>query len=339
MIYTTENKVFFTAPKGAAKGFQSLKNGDTVSAKILSLKDGGTARIFFNGAVFEGTVSGGLKEGDFLKMRVIIKEVLGDAKVFLVPETKGEVQVQSKNSVNFFSELGLPKTELSSAVLNFLTASGSRLNGDSAYKLFAFLKDLPKKKTLSKAVFAAGLMLNKGIELNEDIFKTVYAAIFGEENSESGGEQKDEIQEDENEVLELLNHLHKGGLNWAVFPFKKELEDTGLFGVKGPDKGNTETDEKNGLFVNGSLALLLDLNLKTVRLTVLHCKFKNEDWVFILKDKIFAFECENVKFTEKEITAVKELFLTCLQENGLNGIEVRYGINNEAEFKGVDIMI
>ena len=102
MIYTDGTKVFFTASRRAASGSMSLKNGDIVNAKILSLKTDGAARIFFNGNIFEGNVSGSLKEGDSLKMRVVIDS----DRVLLIPE-KGD---DASSAKDIFSKLGLPQS-------------------------------------------------------------------------------------------------------------------------------------------------------------------------------------------------------------------------------------
>ena len=201
MIYTDGTKVFFTASRRAASGSMSLKNGDIVNAKILSLKTDGSARIFFNGNIFEGNVSGSLKEGDSLKMRVVIDS----DRVLLIPEKGDDVS----SAKDIFSKLGLPQNELTSSILAFFTTIESRLDEKSINRIFNFLH----KKTAAKAsgraplkekeknAFAASLIESKGIELSDELFLQIYEAIFG------GGREKND-----DEVLEMINHL-KGAVS------------------------------------------------------------------------------------------------------------------------------
>ena len=121
MVYTNKTEFFFTSIR-ADSAFQNLKHGDIVTAKILSLKQGGSARIFFNGANFEGKVLGNnLKEGDSVKMRVVINS----DKILLVPENENP---KIPGNETIFSKLGLPKNELTSAVLSFFISSNIRLD-------------------------------------------------------------------------------------------------------------------------------------------------------------------------------------------------------------------
>lgn len=318
MIYTAENNSVFSIQERSQSGGVNLKDGDIVSAKILSLKDGGNARIFFNGTVFDGTVSGNLKEGNILRMRVVIKSAQGGGadRIFLIPEPENiSEKFQPYNTFSLFSKLGLPKNELSSAILSFLTASEHRLDDDTAVRLFRFLKNT--KKDVKKAAFVAGLLENKGIEPDDNVFKKVYAALFGNENRREPDKNGHKPDDDE-DVLKLLNHMQSGALHWLVFPFKRNI------------------GEKT---VDGSLALLLDLQLKVGRLTVMRCKFENEEWIFILKDNRFSFECESRAITEKEKNSLQTLFSQCLVESGLTGISVAYGITEDWDFDGVNIVV
>lgn len=321
MIYTSENNFFFSSPARTENAISRLKHGDIVSAKIISLHSDGKARIFFNGSVFEGTVLGNVKDGALLKMQVVIQ----GEKIFLVPmEEKPETGVIKQS--NFFTELGLPQGELASAILSFLMTSGNGLRGNSAAKLFSFLRNTKTDK--KKAVFSAGLLENKGIVLKEDIFKNVYSVLFGEDDEypKNGNFEKKEdseqnmmttkaepqhcaeAAEDKEElysIFELLNHKRTGCLHWLVLPFEKNLSSTKI---------------------TGALAMLLDLNLKICRRIAVHCNTENEKWAFVLKEKQFGFICENLSFSEKEINAMEELFSACLEKNGVSGITVKYGI-------------
>lgn len=321
MIYASENNFFFSSSARNEKPVINLKHGDIVSAKIVSLHSDGKARIFFNGSVFEGTVLGNLKDGTLLKMQVVIQ----GEKIFLVP-LEEQTETGFVKQSNFFTELGLPQGELSSAILSFLMASESGLTGNSASKIFSFLRNTKNDK--KKAAFSAGLLENKGIELKEEIFKKVYSALFGEDSKDfedgnfekkAGDEQhtvtvKAELKncsedakdkEDQNAIFELLNHKRSGSLHWLVLPFEKKL-------------GTVQT--------TGTLAVLLDLNLKTCRRIAVHCNTENEKWIFILKEKHLRFKCENISFSEKEIKVMEELFSACFEKNGLLGITVTYGI-------------
>ncbi len=302
MIYTDGTKVFFTASRRAASGSMSLKNGDIVNAKILSLKTDGAARIFFNGNIFEGNVSGSLKEGDSLKMRVVIDS----DRVLLIPE-KGD---DASSAKDIFSKLGLPQNELTSSILAFFTAIESRLDEKLINRIFNFLH----KKTAAKAsgraslkekeksTFAASLIESKGIELSDELFSQIYEAIFG------GGREKND-----DEVLEMINHLKGEGLHWIILPFDREFDSSKA---------------------SGSLALLLDISLKALKSMVLRCNFKNsgedESWIFSLKDKEFTFMREDTELSQKEKTNLEKLFTSCLTEAGFfdsdtASVFVRYG--------------
>lgn len=304
MIYTDGTKVFFTASRRADSGSMSLKNGDIVNAKILSLKTDGAARIFFNGNIFEGNVSGSLKEGDSLKMRVIIDS----DRVLLIPEKGNE----TSSAKDVFSKLGIPQNELTSSILAFFTAMESRLDQKSINRIFNFLH----KKTAAKAsgraslkekeksVFAASLIESKGIELSDELFSQIYEAIFG------GGREKND-----DEVLEMLNHLKGEGLHWIILPFDRDFDSSKA---------------------SGSLALLLDISLKELKSLVLRCNFKkapsekSEPWIFSLQDKEFTFMREDSELSQKEKTDLEELFTSCLTETGFfdsdtSSVFVRYG--------------
>lgn len=353
-MYTRETQFFFVSRR-AESGFYSLKNGDIVSAKILSVKAGGFARIFFNGSIFEGRISGNLKEGDALKMRVVIE----GGRVLLVPES--ENLGETRRSETVFSKLGLPKNELTSAVLSFLTSSASRLEEGHINKLLAFLKDIKKDK--AKAVFAGGLLESKGIEPDEAVFNRVYALIFGDED-EAGSRQKkdkpdggafayadadraggrsaqkdsersDSFDAEDLALFEMLNHTRSNGMHWIVIPFKKDFS---VAGNKTYEKTAASNLEKK---ITGSLSLLLDLNLKTCRNIVLRCKVQNEAWLFSIKDKVCTFMQEGAAFSEKEKAALQELLSVCLAENGAAGIGVKYGRQplDEDELLPLDVRV
>ena len=302
MIYTDGTNVFFTASRRAASGSMSLKNGDIVNAKILSLKTDGAARIFFNGNIFEGNVSGSLKEGDSLKMRVVIDS----DRVLLIPE-KGD---DASSPKDIFSKLGLPQNELTSSILAFFTAIESRLDEKSINRIFNFLhkktaakasgRDSLKEK--EKSAFAASLIESKGIELSDELFSQIYEAIFG------GGSEKND-----DEVLEMINHLKGDGLHWIILPFDREFDSSKA---------------------SGSLALLLDISLKELKSLVLRCNFKSsgedESWIFSLQDKEFTFMREDIELSQKEKTDLEKLFTSCLTETGFfdsdtASVFVRYG--------------
>ncbi|MGI5085631.1 hypothetical protein [Treponema putidum] len=301
MIYTDGTKVFFTASRRADSGSMSLKNGDIVNAKILSLKTDGAARIFFNGNIFEGNVSGSLKEGDSLKMRVIIDS----DRVLLIPEKGNE----TSSAKDVFSKLGIPQNELTSSILAFFTAMESRLDQKSINRIFNFLYKKTGKpagkaslKEKEKNVFAASLIENKGIELSDELFSQIYAAVFG------GGREKND-----DEVLEMLNHLKGEGLHWIILPFDREFDSSKA---------------------SGSLALLLDISLKKLKSLVLRCNFKNsgedESWIFSLQDKEFTFMREDSELSQKEKTNLEKLFTSCLTEaeffdSDTASVFVRYG--------------
>ncbi|MGI0509327.1 hypothetical protein HH007_09315 [Treponema denticola] len=302
MIYTDGTKVFFTASRRAASGSMSLKNGDIVNAKILSLKTDGAARIFFNGNIFEGNVSGSLKEGDSLKMRVVIDS----DRVLLIPE-KGD---DASSSKDIFSKLGLPQNELTSSILAFFTAIESRLDEKSINRIFNFLhkktagkaSDRASLKEKEKSAFAASLIESKGIELSDELFSQIYEAIFG------GGSEKND-----DEVLEMINHLKGDGLHWIILPFDREFDSSKA---------------------SGSLALLLDISLKELKSLVLRCNFKSsgedESWIFSLQDKEFTFMREDIELSQKEKTDLEKLFTSCLTETGFfdsdtASVFVRYG--------------
>ncbi|UTC62121.1 hypothetical protein E4O05_11480 [Treponema sp. OMZ 787] len=307
MIYTDGTKLFFTASRRADSASMSLKNGDIVNAKILSLKTDGAARIFFNGHIFEGNVSGALKEGDSLKMRVLIE---GD-RIFLLPEKGSE----ASSSKDVFSKLGLPQNELISNIIAFFTATESRLDEKSINRIFNFLHkktDKPAGKASDRAslkekergAFAASLIESKGLELSDELFAQIYAAIFG------GGRDKND-----DEVLEMINHLKGGGLHWIILPFEREFDSSKAA---------------------GSLALLLDIGLKELKSLVLRCNFKKESsdegesWIFSLQDKEFSFMRENAELSQKEKADLEKLFTSCLTETGFfdsetSSVFVRYG--------------
>ena len=302
MIYTDGTKVFFTASRRAASGSMSLKNGDIVNAKILSLKTDGAARIFFNGNIFEGNVSGSLKEGDSLKMRVVIDS----DRVLLIPE-KGD---DASSAKDIFSKLGLPQNELTSSILAFFTAIESRLDEKSINRIFNFLhkktagkaSDRASLKEKEKSAFAASLIESKGIELSDELFSQIYEAIFG------GGKEKND-----DEVLEMINHLKGDGLHWIILPFDREFDSSKA---------------------SGSLALLLDISLKELKSLVLRCNFKSsgedESWIFSLQDKEFTFMREDTELSQKEKTNLEKLFTSCLTETGFfdsdtASVFVRYG--------------
>ncbi|AIN93845.1 hypothetical protein H0R90_01830 [Treponema putidum] len=309
MIYTDGTKVFFTASRRADSGSMSLKNGDIVNAKILSLKTDGAARIFFNGNIFEGNVSGSLKEGDSLKMRVIIDS----DRVLLIPEKGNE----TSSAKDVFSKLGIPQNELTSSILAFFTAMESRLDQKSINRIFNFLYKKTGKpagkaslKEKEKNVFAASLIENKGIELSDELFSQIYAAVFG------GGREKND-----DEVLEMLNHLKGEGLHWIILPFDRDFDSSKA---------------------SGSLALLLDISLKELKSLVLRCNFKkapsekSEPWIFSLQDKEFTFMREDSELSQKEKTDLEKLFTSCLTEAGFfdsdtSSVFVRYGEPSKSE--------
>ncbi len=343
MVYSTENKVFLSTTRAGA-GFKSLNNGDLVNAKILSLKENGTARIFFNGNIFEGSVSGSIKEGDALRMRVLITA----EKVLLVPESENLAQEKPLGE-SLFSQLGIPKNELSSAILSFLMTGNQKIEEKSILKIFNFLKKI--KKDPKKAVYAAGLLENKGVELDKELFKKVYSLIFGEEfgddftdnlNGNSGDEENnDDKKNNENyqenlsenfaknndpssaddfEILAMLNHINSGYLHWIVFPFEKNI---------------------NEIPAKGSVSFLVDVNLKTLNRLILHCKLRKESWIFSLKDSTLTFmqEDPDKKITAKEAKNMEALFSACLKENSLDFIKVKYGIIFENEVNSIDIKV
>ncbi|UTC75476.1 hypothetical protein E4O03_01735 [Treponema sp. OMZ 792] len=299
MIYTDGTKLFFTASRRADSASMSLKNGDIVNAKILSLKTDGAARIFFNGHIFEGNVSGALKEGDSLKMRVIIDS----DRVFLLPEKGSE----TSSSKDIFSKLGLPQNELISNIIAFFTATETRLDEKSINRIFNFLQKKAAKAALKekeRGAFAASLIESKGLELSDELFSQIYAAIFG------GGRDKND-----DEVLEMINHLKGEGLHWIILPFEREFDSSKAA---------------------GSLALLLDIGLKELKSLVLRCNFKkepsgaDESWIFSLHDKEFTFMREDAELSKKEKEDLEKLFTFCLKESGFFDSEaasvfVRYG--------------
>ncbi|UTC78732.1 hypothetical protein E4O04_12305 [Treponema sp. OMZ 799] len=299
MIYTDGTKLFFTASRRADSASMSLKNGDIVNAKILSLKTDGAARIFFNGHIFEGNVSGALKEGDSLKMRVIIDS----DRVFLLPEKGSE----TSSSKDIFSKLGLPQNELISNIIAFFTATETRLDEKSINRIFNFLQKKAAKSSLKekeRGAFAASLIESKGLELSDELFSQIYAAIFG------GGRDKND-----DEVLEMINHLKGEGLHWIILPFEREFDSSKAA---------------------GSLALLLDIGLKELKSLVLRCNFKkepsgaDESWIFSLHDKEFTFMREDAELSKKEKEDLEKLFTFCLKESGFFDSEaasvfVRYG--------------
>lgn len=317
MIYTDGTKVFFTASRRAASGSMSLKNGDIVNAKILSLKTDGAARIFFNGNIFEGNVSGSLKEGDSLKMRVVIDS----DRVLLIPE-KGD---DASSAKDIFSKLGLPQNELTSSILAFFTAIESRLDEKSINRIFNFLhkktagkaSDRASLKEKEKSAFAASLLESKGFELSDELFSQIYEAIFG------GGREKND-----DEVLEMINHLKGEGLHWIILPFDREFDSSKA---------------------SGSLALLLDISLKALKSMVLRCNFKSsgedESWIFSLQDKEFTFMREDIELSQKEKTDLEELFTSCLTETGFfdsdtASVFVRYGEPSKYELPlSVDLRV
>ncbi len=303
-------EIFFSAIR-VENSSQGLKNGQIVRAKILNLQGNGSTRIFFNGNIFEGTIAGSVKEGDMLNMRVLITE----GKIFLVPDDGKGVQRLAQND-SLFTQLGLPKNELSSAILSFLMTSESRFDEKTTARLFNFLKNIKKNK--KKATFAAGIIENKGLELNKELFRKVYPILFGEEFEDDNEKNlqnfltdnnspKKDTNDQDNEILELINHINSGKLHWLVLPFDKQINDTQA---------------------KGSVSLLLDTKLKNCRKLVMHCKLGEENWLFSLKDKQFIFMQENGEtaqpFSKKEQRAMEELFTFCLQENGLDDISVKY---------------
>ncbi|UTC66320.1 MULTISPECIES: hypothetical protein [unclassified Treponema] len=305
MIYTDGTKLFFTASRRADSASMSLKNGDIVNAKILSLKTDGAARIFFNGHIFEGNVSGALKEGDSLKMRVLIE----GERIFLLPEKGSE----TSSSKDIFSKLGLPQNELISNIIAFFTATETRLDEKSINRIFNFLQKKAAKSSLKekeRGAFAASLIESKGLELSDELFSQIYAAIFG------GGRDKND-----DEVLEMINHLKGEGLHWIILPFEREFDSSKAA---------------------GSLALLLDIGLKELKSLVLRCNFKKESsdegesWIFSLQDKEFSFMSENAELSQKEKADLEKLFTSCLTETGFFDSEtasvfVRYGEPSKCE--------
>ena len=140
---------------------------------------------------------------------------------------------------------------MTSSILAFFTAIESRLDEKSINRIFNFLH----KKTAGKAsgraslnekkksAFAASLIESRGIELSDELFSQIYEAIFG------GGSEKND-----DEVLEMINHLKGEGLHWIILPFDREFDSSKA---------------------SGSLALLLDISLKELKSLVLRCNFKS----------------------------------------------------------------
>ncbi len=324
-MLNSAREIFFSAIR-VENNFQGLKNGQLVTAKILNLQENGSARIFFNGKTFEGTIAGSVKEGDALNMRVLITE----GKILLVPNSEGGIQKLSQND-SLFAQLGLPKNELSSAILSFLMTSETRIDVKTSTRLFEFLKNIKKNK--KKAVFLAGLLQNKGLKLDEELFKKVYPLVYGEE---FGEEQEDNLShnfanpdkeqknnsEDE-EILNLINHIANEKLHWIVLPFDKQI---------------------NELTAKGSVSLLLDTKLKQLRKLVMHCKLGEESWLFSLQDKELKFmqeENETSKIlSKKEEKAMEDLLQLSLQENGLSNISVKYeSIFKEDRPSSIDLSV
>lgn len=295
MLKTANNSLVLFSDNIVNNHSVKLKHGDTISVKILNLKKNGTSRIFLNGKVFEGIVSGNLKEGDIIKMNVVIN----NQKIFLVPQTS---LIEEKKE-NIFLKLGLPQNEISSAIISFLMTSEMKLNKNSIIKLLNFLKKIDKNK--KQSVFTACLLENKNIELQEDIFNIIDSLIFGGEYKEHHYDKDGFLLSENYELLELLNHQSSKHLHWIVLPFKKE---------------------EDKLLIKGSLCLLLDISLKTCRKFVLHCKMENEDWVFMLQNKLLTLQCENKYLTGTEMQEIEKMILLCLQQYGLTDIQVRYGI-------------
>lgn len=339
MVYTNKTEFFFTSIR-ADSAFQNLKHGDIVTAKILSLKQGGSARIFFNGANFEGKVLGNnLKEGDSVKMRVVINS----DKILLVPENENP---KIPGNETIFSKLGLPKNELTSAVLSFFISSNIRLDETGINKIIRFLKNTKKDK--NKAAFAAGLIESKGISLDKNIFDKVYSIIFGEKDSEEEQNKKSQEEQgiknnkefsentissfnqdfnnDDLEIFEMINHIRDKSLQWIVMPFKKNFENA----IDLIDK------DKN---ISGTIALLLDTNLKTCKTIVLRCKIGKEIWIFSVKDKTCTFMQEKSGFTKHEKESMENLLSICFAENSIFNLKVKYGSPSyESDISGLDIM-
>lgn len=344
LIRSTNSSFFISSqPNGHIKS-ENLHNGDIVSAKILSLHLDGKARVFFNGTTFNGNVLGKIQEGDVLKMQVLIQ----DGKVFLVPVEESSASFKPM-AERIFSDLGLPKNQLTSSIISFLVSSERTLDTNTIIKLFNFLKN--KNADTKKAAFSAGLLDGKGVELNDEIFKKVYSSIFSEEDGSNefandGNQKNDDDQHEQhieqqnlffsdqdlqnynlekfykninenNSIFELINHLPSKNLHWIVLPFEKQMSETKLV---------------------GSVSILLDINLKTFKQVVLYCDIESEKWTFILKDNFLTFECENSQFEKDKMKTLEKLLTECLNLSNLKNCVIKYGINSN-EIQPIDLLI
>ncbi|MEL3899345.1 hypothetical protein [Treponema phagedenis] len=285
-----------------------LKDGETVSVRLLSPPENGKALVLIKGQQIEASVLQNLKKGDILRVTVAIKE----STVFLSPQK----ETFTEQTQPLFQQLGLPVTEANVALLSTLQTIQSKDMPQILSQLAARIKKLPQNQ--KEAAFLLGILKDRKIDLHDEVFSLILGLLTGNADDHS----KNKANQDDSDIFKLINHKKGSHLHWIVIPFQKELAAKTW---------------------KGSLALLLNLPKNTCEELVLRAKTDTACWIFVLKGTDCYIEnAAETKLSKTKKTAYCRLLQHELQALGLKNIRVEYGISSKSAYfplAGIDISV
>lgn len=325
MIQKTNEKFFIVLDTPHARKLV-LKNGEIVTARIISKKDDTTARIHVRGFSFTAHTPASVKQGQIFRMLVQVR----DNQLVLTPllPNIAENEHALASQLSQYPDSALAET----MVKNFLDMHAP-LDFTQLAKLYTVIERTiqtytargkniseQKKTVLKKRMsFLLTCFQNNKIPISSEQLEKLYTCIF--EFQPASGEPTDKAKYKKNEnrpappddIITAANHL-KGGrdFHWVLIPFEKKFDQTLAI--------------KNGA-VKGLAAFLLNVKTQRCVKTVIRANAGAFAFLFELENGTCSLSQENgTEFSPDE----KARFLRLLQnEMKIHGAAVQCRVGEE----------
>lgn len=265
---------------------------------------GRTARVSINGHLFTARIPAGLQQGDALPMRI---RSIGKT-IILVPET----QSTPKPNLSLFTRLGLPQNPVTETLVSLFQTMEVKIDPAQVIRLSNLAEQFsPEEKT---AAFMAGIIEEKGIPADEQRITSLLDALHSNPNPQESTEHTD----DDNDILQFLNHRKTAQGHWIIVPFKKKLNTT---------------------LWKGFAAFLLDLSKTSLHHCTVRARSTQAAWIFSVQQHQCHFEKTTGSISPSDQNRLTQLLNKQFEELNLT-IRAKYGLQ---EFSppavGIDISV
>jgi len=269
----------------------SLENGSRVFVRVLEDLGGGKYQVSFGGNRFNVSSKNVLLPGQSFKAQILLQK----EAVTLIPENRENLAAEStvKNTSLLEQELfslGLGNDGITLKLLQFMQQSSLKIDKSIMNRAALLAKKFPGKE--KKAAEIAALLLEKGIDGDEDTIQALLSLLDFEDRGDFSGNEGDKnnpaestsfeqsflarlfpeessqnFKKNKPGLLTLVNQIKNGRHHWCFLPFTWQ-----------PDL----MDSKNKDEFRGILRILIDSDLNQTEKIEISVKINLKKYDFVL---------------------------------------------------------